>query len=110
MHKHESSFCWMPDFILPGDEACRQRLDAYFKSHDIAFEPVTCQQDLKEFSELNIPIISYSNEPFMEIDSECSGIAFHEWLGCVVCGVDWYVTSFCEISYNDQDSFCRSSF
>ncbi|CAB3982242.1 Hypothetical predicted protein [Paramuricea clavata] len=70
------------------DEPSRQKLEAYFKSHGIIYEAFTNKQELQEFSELDIPVISYNNEPFLEVDSECNGIAFHEWLGCVVCGVD----------------------
>ena len=77
--------------ISPGDEQCGQKLQEYFRSHAIIYETFTCKHELQEFSELHIPIIPFNNEPFVEIDSECNSLAFHEWLGCVVCGIDWYV-------------------
>ena len=75
--------------IFLGDESCEKKLDSYFISHGISCKTFECKKEVKEFLEVDIPIISYDNEALLEIDSRCSAMNFHEWLGSIVCGVDW---------------------
>ncbi|XP_028410049.1 ribonuclease P protein subunit p40-like [Dendronephthya gigantea] len=69
-------------------DTCEQKLDSYFISLGISCKTFECKKEVKAFLEVNIPIISFNNEAFLEIDSQCNAMDFHEWLGSLVCGVD----------------------
>ena len=63
----------------------------YLKSCGISYQPFSCENSVEEFNNMDIPLVSF-NESLTEeqSDAECNGLVFHEWLGCLTCGIDWY--------------------
>lgn len=72
-------------------------LGTYLQSHNIVYQEFFCQVQFEDFSNIDIPCVSYNNhfsEDEPRLDSECSdGLSFHEWLGSVTCGIDCSVAA-----------------